>query len=170
MDSTIITALAIITGTIVGIVGTYFVQKRVSQSQRQWTLEDEERRKGYERDEEQKRIKRELLSKRLDILEEAVKIMINDTSRTLGIELGMPIYSDKATIEERRKRLHDISEEAWATVLALDSKDLLENWRAVSSAYWEQLEIGTIGSKSWEKAQKAYVNLIKLTDEMRSQF
>ena len=123
-----------------------------------------------EREAEQKRIKRELLSKRLDILEEALKIMINDTSTTLGIELGMPIFSDKATIEERRKRVHDISEEAWAIVLALGSKDLLENWRAISSIYWEQLETGAIDSESWNKAQKAYVDVVKFTDEMKSLF
>ncbi|MBL7125100.1 MAG: hypothetical protein ISS51_03275 [Dehalococcoidales bacterium] len=169
MDSTIVIAVVGIIGAIVGIVGTYLVQKTTLERQRRWALEDAEKKKESDREAEQKRIKRELLSKRLGILEEAIKIMINDTSTTLGIELGMPTFSDKAMRAERRKQLHDISEEAWATVLASGSKDLLENWRAISSVYWEQLETGTVHHESWDKAQKAYVDIVKITDQMRSQ-
>ncbi len=169
------TWITVVIAAIVALstLGATFIQNKHSnkrsERQRRWALEDAERKKESDREAEQKRIKRELLSKRLDILEEAVKIMINDASTTLGIELGMPTYSDKAMIRERRTRLHDISEDAWATILALGSKDLLENWRAISSVYWDQLETGTVNDESWDKAQKAYVEIVKLTDEMRSQ-
>ncbi len=59
--------------------------------------------------------------------------------------------------------------EAWAALVALDSKDLMENWQAIASAYNEQEETGTVGSTLWKEAQKAYVEIIKLTDGMRSQ-
>lgn len=169
MDSTIVIAVVGIIGAIVGIVGTYLVQERVSERQRKWALEDYERKKESDREAEQKRIKRELISKRLDVLEEAVKLMISDTSRTLGIEFGLPILSDKAAAQKRQERIEDVADEAEATVLALDSEDLLKNWRAVSYAYWGQLETGTVGDKLWNEAQKAYVDIVKLADEMRSQ-
>lgn len=169
MDSTIVIAVVGIIGAIVGIVGTYLVQKRVSERQRKWALEDYERKKESDREAEQKRIKRELISKRLDVLEEAVKLMMSDISRTLGMEVGLPILSDKAVAQKRRERVEDVADEAEATVLALDSEDLQKNWRAVAYAYWDQLETGTVGDKLWNEAQKAYVDIVKLTDEMRSQ-
>jgi len=169
MDSTIVIAVVGIIGAIVGIVGTYLVQKTTLERQRRWALEDDERNRESQREAEQRKIKRDLLSKRLDVLEEAVKLMISDTSRTLGIELGFPILSDKAAAQKRQERVEDVADEAEATVLALDSEDLQKNWRAVASAYWSQLETGTVGDKLWNEAQKAYVDIVKLADEMRAQ-
>lgn len=169
MDSTIIIAVASIAGAIVGIVGTYLVQKRVSERQRKWALEDEERRRGYEQDAEQRRIKRELVSKRLDVLEEAIKIMMNEVGTTVGREMGIPMYEDKDILKEQGKRLQSIRGEAWASLVGLGSKDLMENWRAIADAYWEEGETGTVSPDSWNKAQKAYIEIIKLTDAMRSQ-
>ena len=36
-------------------------------------------------------------------------------------------------------------------------------------AYWKQLETGDISSEDWDKARKAYIEIVKLTDELRSQ-
>jgi len=169
MDATIVIAVASLTGTLVGIIGTYLVKKRVSERQRKWALDDEERRKGHEREAEERRIKRELLSKRLDILEESIRIMINQISSAVGRELGVPMYDDKDLLKEQGKRLQSIIEGTWAALVALDLKVLMENWQAISSAYWDVMEAGTASREQWDKAQKAYVEIIKLTDEMRSQ-
>ncbi len=95
--------------------------------------------------------------------------MINDTGRMLGAVLGMPTFSDEGTVRKQRERLEEISEEASAVLLALDSKDMVKNWGAVTHAYWKQLETGYIISEDWDKAQKAYVEIVKLTDNLRSQ-
>lgn len=158
MDSTIVVAATGIIGVIVGIAGTYFIQKIILDRQRKWALEDDGRK-----------IKRELLSKRLDILEEAVKIMINNISRMIGVELGMPTYSNESTVQKWRERFEEIAEEASAVVLALDSKNVMKDWGAISHAYWKQLETGTLESEEYDKAQKAYIEIVKLTDELRSQ-
>jgi len=173
MDSNIAIAVAGIAGTLLGAVvsaiGTYLLQKRASERQRKWALEDEERRKGHERETEQRRIKRELLCKRLDVLEESIKIMMNHISSTVGRELGVPMYDDSAELKEQGKRLQGIRGEAWAALVALESKKLLEDWRAIASAYSDLEETGTVDSESWNKVQKAYIEIIKLTDEMRAQ-
>lgn len=169
MDSNIVIAVTGITSIVVGAIGTYFLQKRASERQRKWSLEDEERRKTYERETEQRRVKRELLCNRLDMIEESLKIMMNQVSSTVGREMGIPMYDDRDELKERGKRLQSIRGEAWAALLALDSKDLMEYWRTIASAYWDVEETGMVGSESWDKAQKAYVEIIRLTDEMRSQ-
>jgi gas vesicle protein len=173
MDSNIAIAVAGIAGTLLGAVvsaiGTHLLQKRQSEKQRKWALEDEERRKGHERETEQRRIKRELLCKRFDILEESIKIMMNHIRSTVGRELGEPMYDDSAELKEQGRRLQSIRGEAWAALVALESKKLMENWRAIASTYSEIEETGTFQSDSWDKAQKAYIQIIKLTDEMRSQ-
>jgi len=175
MDSNIAIAIAVagIAGTLLGVVvsaiGTYLLQKRTSERQRKWALEDGERRKGHERETEQRRIKRELLCKRLDVLEESIKIMMNHISSTVGRELGVPMYDDSAELKEQGKRLQSIRGEARAALVALESKKLLEDWRAITSAYSDLGETGTVDSESWNKVQKAYIEIIKLTDEMRAQ-
>ncbi len=75
METIVIAASGII-GVIVGIAGTYFS----SRIQRKWVLEDEGRR-----------IKRELLSRRLDIIEESAKIMRNEAEVTVAKQYGEPI-------------------------------------------------------------------------------
>lgn len=116
MDSNIAIAVAGIAGTLLGAVvsaiGTYLLQKRASERQRKWALEDEERRKGHERETEQRRIKRDLLCKRLDVLEESIKMMMNHIRSTVGRELGVPMYDDSAELKEQGKRLQSIRGEA----------------------------------------------------------
>lgn len=158
MDSTVVLAVVGIIGVIVGTVGTYLMQKITLERQRKWALEDEGRR-----------IKRELISKRLDVIEEAVKIMRNEVGSTLHREMGIPMYDDKDILEAQGKRLQSIRGEAWAALVAFDSKELSENWKAIAQAYSENEETGTVGSDSWNKVHTAYIEIIRLTDEIRSQ-
>jgi len=157
MDSTIVVAVTGIIGVIVGIAGTYFIQKVILDRQRKWALEDEERK-----------IKRELLSKRLDILEEAMGIMMNEISVVVAREMGIPTWDDKDTMKEKGIRLQSIRGEAWAALAALGSKELTHCWRGIANAYSENDETGTVGKDLWNEAQKSYIELIKLTDTMRS--
>ena len=158
IDSTLIIAVSSITGVVVGIIGTYLVQKTSLERQRKWALEDE-----------QKRIKRKLLSQRLDVFEEASKLMINEVGITVAIALGIPMYNDTDMLKEQGKRLQSISIEAWAALVSFGSNELMENYKAISKAHSENEETGTVGSDSWNKAQNAYVEIVKLTDGMRSQ-
>lgn len=157
MDSNIVVAATGIIGVIVGIAGTYFIQNIILERQRKWTLEDEGRK-----------IKREVLSKRLEILEEAMGIMMNEISGVITKEMGIPTWDDKGRMKERGIRLQSIRGEAWGALVALGSKELTQCWRDIANAYSEIDETGTVGSDSWNKAQKSYAELIKLTDAMRA--
>lgn len=157
MDSTIVVAATGIIGVIVGIAGTYFIQKIILERQRKWALEDEGRK-----------IRRELLSKRLDILEEAMGIMMKEIGVVVAREMGIPLYDDKDARKEQGIRLQSIRGEAWASLVAFDSKELTQCWRYIANAHSDIDETGTVGSDSWNKAEKSYVELIKLTDAMRS--
>ena len=158
MDSTVVIAVVGIIGVIVGIVGTYLMQKITLERQRKWALEDEGRR-----------IKRELISKRLDVIEEAGKIMRNQVGRTVSIEVGLPMSDDGGILEAQGKRLQSIRGEAFSALIALDSKELTENYTTIAKAYGEYEETGTVNYDLWAKAHKAYVDIIRLTDELRSQ-
>jgi hypothetical protein len=158
MDSNIVVAATGIIGVAVGIAGTYLTQKVILERQRKWTLEDEGRK-----------IKRELLSKRLDILEETMGIMMEQIGGVVAREMGIAVWEDKERMKEQGIRLQSIRGEAWAALVSLDSKELMQCWRDIANAYWEIDESGTVGKDSWDKAQKAYIELIKLEDAMKSQ-
>lgn len=169
MDPNIIITIAgVIGGSVAGAISTYLVQKRVSERQRKWSLEDEDRNRQHELKGEHRRIKRELSSKRLDVVEETIKLKMRIISRAVGKEMGLPMYDDKDTIVAIGKRIQDISGEAWASILATGSKDLREYWKQISNAYWALKEEGTVGHELWNQAQKAYVEIFKLIDEMKS--
>lgn len=158
MDSNIVVAATGIIGVIVGIAGTYFIQNKISKRQRKWALEDEQRK-----------IKRELLAKRLDIIEEATGIMLNVVGVEIRQEMGIPTWFDKEKRKEQGIRLQSISGEAWAALVASGSKELMQYWRDIANAYSEVEETGTVDSDSWNKAHKSYTELIKLTNAMRAQ-
>ncbi len=158
MDSNVIIALVGITSVIVGILGTYFVQKTTLERQRKWALEDDSRR-----------IKRELLSKRLDIVEEAIKIMVYCIESTIDREMGVPMYDDSVELKEQGKRLQSIMGEVRAALVALDSQGLIGHWKVVVTAYRELEETGEMHPKLGGEVQRAYVEIIKTIDLMRSQ-
>ena len=102
MDPTMILAIFTVSGTLagtlIGIFATYFVQSKVANRNRKWLIEDD-----------RERIKRELIANRLDIIEEVVNLMMYFTGLSLRNELQIPIYSDKVTIENKRKKFDEIS-------------------------------------------------------------
>jgi len=168
MDSNIIIAVAGIGGTLLGAAGTYFLQKRAAERQRKWSLEDEGRNKEHERETEQRRIKRELLCKRLDIFEEAVKIKVLRISRAVHEDIGLPYYYDEDMINEQKQRLQNIDDEAWAALTAIDSKELMKHFGVINPVYWDLEERGEMNPEKWNEVDEAYTAIIKLTDEMRA--
>jgi hypothetical protein len=173
MDSNIVIAIAGIGGTllavVIGALGTYFFQKRAAERQRGWELEDEGRRKEHERETEQRKIKRELLCKRLDTIEESAKIMMLHVGRTCDEEIGLPDLDDKVALNKQIERLQSIRDEAWAALTAINSKKLKKNWEVIESAYWKTFDQDILGTELWEEVYKVYPEMIKLTDEMRAE-
>lgn len=161
METNILIAIIAVSGTLAGAIvsaiATYLIQSKAY---------EREREQGKEV--EQRRIKRESLSKRLDVIEEVVNLMMYFISRTIGKELDMPIYDDDSLIKEKRKRLEDIRGQAWTTVLAINSEDLSNKYRAISSAYWDNEEYGTVGPEGWDKANKCFVEIIRIIDNMKA--
>ena len=172
MDTNIITAIIAVTGTLIVTIISYFVayfiQNKTYTRERKRSIEDEDRKRQFEREAEQSKIKRELLSNRLNIVEEAVNLRMFLAGLTLREEFGDPIYCDKSTIQEKRKRLDEISSEAWTAVIATGSEELKESFSTISSAYWQSEEQGTVDSEKWDKASKSFVEIIKNIDDMKT--
>ena len=164
MDSTIIAVAGTLGGVIVSSIGAYFVQKR----QRIWSLEDEARNRQHEVEREQRRIKRELLSNRLEVVEETIKLMMRIINIAVGEEMGLPIYDDKDAMVEIKKRIQHLTGEAWASIHTTGSEDLRGHWRQIARAYWAAMEEGRVGHEQWNQAQNAHVEMFRLMDEMKS--
>ncbi len=143
-------------GTVIGAFATYIIQGKVAERDRKWSIEDD-----------RKRIKRELLSSRLDIVEEVVNLMMYFAGLSLREELGIPIYSDKVTMGNRRKRFDEIRSQAWNAVVALSSNEFLKFYSAIAAAYNEDEETGSIRSETWKRANESFPKIIKLMDDMK---
>ena len=150
------TVFGTLAGTAIGAFATYLIQSRVAERDRKWSLEDD-----------RKQIKRELLSKRLDIVEEVVNLMMYFVGLSLRDELQIPIYSDKVTIENKRKRFDEIRSQAWNAVVAFSSSEFLKLYSAIAAAYNEDEETGSIGSGAWKRANESFPKIIKLIDDMK---
>ena len=158
MDTVIILAIIAVLGTLAGAIvsaiGTHIVQS-----------------KAYERENKREiiNIKRDLLSRRLDIIEEAVTNMMFFTSRTIKEEVGIPVYRDKNMIAEKMKRLEEIRGQAWTAVLSTDSDDLKECYQAIASANSDSEKYGTVDKKTWDKAYESFPKIVKLIDNMKAE-
>jgi hypothetical protein len=168
VDSNIIAVAGTLGGVIISAIGTYFIQKTVSERQRKWSLEDQDRNRQDELEREQRRIKRELLSKRLEVVEETVKLRMTIIRRHVGEELGLPMHDDRGAEVAIEKRIQDIGGEAWASVAATGSEDLKKYWIQISQTYWAFRE-GRIEDGQWEQTQKAHIEIVRLMDEMKSE-
>jgi hypothetical protein len=168
MDSSIIAVAGTLGGVIVSAIGTYFIQKTISERQRRWSLEDQDRNRQDELGREQRRIKRELLSKRLEVVEETIKLKMKIISRSVGEDLGIPMVDDEDAEITIKRRVQDITDEAWASVAATGSADLKQYWRQINKAYWAVTDTGSVEPEQWQQAQTAYIEAFKLMDEMKS--
>lgn len=167
-----IIAIAGILGTLLAsvasIFGTYLVQSKVSEREKRWAREADDRKRTQEIEDEQRRIKRELLSSRLNIIEEAATIKMFLTRLSLTEEFGDTIYSDKIAIDGKRKRLEEISGQAWTCVIAVESQRLKDSYQAIGSAYYQTEQEGRVDSIKWNKASDSFAELVKIIDDMKA--
>lgn len=168
MDSgAIIAVVGTLGGAVISAIVTYVVQQRVAERQRKWALEDEERHQHRALEEERRKLQRDLLVRRLEPIEKAVRLMANVIHTAQGMELGLPIPTDKSATRKRAQKLHDIRSDAWNAVLITGSEELKQNWRILSTVYWDLEETGVLEPDGGKKTQDAQIAIAKLLDEMR---
>ncbi len=168
MDSgTIIVVVSTLGGVVISAIVTYMVQKRVAERQRKWALEDEERHQQQALHGERRKLKRELLARRLDPIEEAVSLMGNAITTAEGIELGMPIRRDECEAKQKALQFQNLLSDVWAAVRITGSEELKQNWAILMGIYWGLEETGEVGPDGIKKANDAKVAIAKLLDEMR---
>ena len=168
MDSgTIIAVVGTLGGAVISAIVTYMVQKRVAERQRKWALEDEERHQQQALHGERRKLKRELLARRLDPIEEAVSLMGNAISTATGIEIGMPICWDKSEARQKALRFQNLLPDALGAVVITGSEELKQNWSILVGVYWDLQETGEVGPDGMKKANDAKIAITKLLDEMR---
>lgn len=93
MDSgAIIAVVGTLGGAVISAIVTYVVQQRVAERQRKWALEDEERHQHRALEEDRRKLQRDLLVRRLEPIEEVVRLMANVIHTAQGMELGLPIH------------------------------------------------------------------------------
>jgi hypothetical protein len=168
VDSNIIAVVGTLGGVIISAIGTYFIQKTVSERQRKWSLEDQDRNRQDELEREQRRIKRELLSKRLEVVEETVRLMMRVVRAVFAEEMELPVYDDKHELAYINKHIESIRGDAWASIHTVGSEDLSGYWRQISNAYWAAMETSHIEAEQWNQSQDAYFKMYRLMDEMKS--
>lgn len=168
MDSgAIIAVVGTLGGVAITAVMAYVVQQRVAERQRKWALEDEERHQHRALEEEGRKLKRDLLVRRLEPIEEAVKLMANVILTAEGIELELPIPTNKLEIRSKKLKLMDILSDAWNAVVITGSEELEQNWGILTGTYWGLQETGALDLNEAKKAKDAEIAIAKLLDEMR---
>ncbi len=165
--SAIIAVVGTLVGVIVSALLTYFVQRRITERQRKWALEDEERHKQQLFQDEKCMLKRELFMRRLDPIEEAATLMGSILHRAVGAELGLPMSNDKMIIEQAKQRLQEIRLSAWSAIVITGSEELKRHWTTLSSAYWSLEEEGYVASEYSKVLNETHIAITKILDEMR---
>jgi len=89
--NTVFTVLGALAVAVLGAVGTYVVQSRVSGRERRWAAEAEDRRIQRESETERRTTRRELVSNKLRVVEEDAETMMFLTALTVSEAFGESI-------------------------------------------------------------------------------
>jgi uncharacterized protein YaaR (DUF327 family) len=162
----IIAVVGTLAGALISAVTTYMVQKGITERQRKWALEDEQRKQKRIIEDERRKKKQELLESRLKTVEEAMGLMMSRIDQEIFLEIDLPISVDKSVTEKKEQQVNDMISNAWTAINLIGSEKLKENWGILVNVYWEALE-KRVDPFDGEKAQKAQLEMIKLIDKMR---
>jgi len=165
-------AIAVV-GTLLGVITsailTYFFQRRTSERQRKWALEDEERRNQKTYRDEKRKMKYELMQKRIDIIEEATSLMDSVISMTVANACGLPSAKDVHIIKKIEERLQEILPSAWNAVSIVGSQELQKNFELLSGVSIRMMDEDSeaVDMTDYEAAEKAIIPIAKILDKMR---
>jgi len=149
---------------VVGVLGTlagtglgYFAQAMLSKRDRNWAIDTEKRT-----------VRRQLLSNRLEVVEEAANIMYFFLVIWESEELGEPVYCDKEGSYQKKRRLEEIIAQAFTVVKATGSAELENGFKAISAAYNEVEDNGVLSSEKNVASSKGLEKVIKTIDNLKA--
>ena len=130
METNILIAVIAISGALAGaivsVIGTYFVQNVRYKRETDW-----------EREKDKIQLRRELISKRLSVIEEVATLMMFLSGIRMDREYGEGAYCDEATFRQKDRRIEEIYNEAHTFSKAINSKEVDDAFSEMSSKYWE---------------------------------
>jgi len=148
-------------------VGGYILQSKASMREKKWAAETEAKRIADERENERARRKHELISKRLNIVEEAATLFMFLIEIEFDETVGLPVFSESEILQEKRRRIEELSLLAHPAVKVLGSPELQTSFLEMSSVFWDSTQNPGIRLEDYEKASAAYAKVIRIIDEMR---
>lgn len=158
-------AVVAVIGTLLGVITSavlaYLFQSRASERQRKWALEDEKRR-----------MKRELIQRRIDLIEEATSLMSSVINMTVEHACGLPSAKDVYIIKRIEKRLQEILTSAWNAISIVGSQELKENFEVLSRASITMMEEDSeaLDMTDYEAAGKAIIAIGRILDKVRLEY
>jgi hypothetical protein len=168
MDVNVLLAiLGTLAGAGISAFGTYVVQTKVAERERKWSLETENRKKTQEEENEKRKIRRDLICARLDIVEEAANIMLFLIGLAVDEIIGLHTYSDGEMIKSKKKRWEEIAFKAWAALEIINSQELKENYTKIASVYGDIEENGSVDPDIWQETDDRYKKFEKMVDDLK---
>jgi hypothetical protein len=168
MDTNVLLAiLGTLTGAVVSAFGTYIVQTKASEREKKWSLESENRKKTQEEESEKRKIRRDLICARLDIVEEAANIMLFLIGLAVNEIVGLNTYSDAEMMNSKKKRWEEIAYKAWAALEIINSKELKKKYSEIASAYGDLENDHFVDPEKWQEIDDMYKKLEKMIDDIK---
>ena len=159
--------LGTLAGTVVSAFGTNIVQTKSAEREKRWSLEAENRKRTQEEENEKRKIRRDLVCARLDIIEEAANIMLFLVGLAVDELIGANIYSDAEMIKSKKKRWEEIAYKAWAALEIINSKEFKENYSKIASVYGDIENTGSVDPEKWNETDERYKQIEKMIDDLK---
>jgi hypothetical protein len=167
IGTAILSVLGTLLATVIGAFIAFRVQSKVAERNRIWVIQDAEIQRKYQLEDERKRIKQNLVTNRLKIVEDCASLLVFILGINIDDQYGIKIQSSDKTILEKRQKYEEISSQAYAAIKAIGSQSLEENYNIIARSYWTMVEVGGIESEDWQKTREAYHELIKTADDLK---
>ena len=159
MEINILIAVIAVSGTLAGVIvstiGTYFVQKIRYQREIEWEVEKDK-----------SQFRRDLMLKRLNVIEETASLVMFLTGVRMDKEHGEGSYCDDNTFSQKDRRIEEIYHEAYAFSKAMHSREVDDAFNGMLSKYWE-IHSGSMLPKDYEVVLSNYRKLIEALDSLK---
>jgi len=132
-------------------------------------LDDEIRHLEQVRDDEIRRNKKEILNKRISVIEEAISLMHSYISYHYGVATDMAMITNTDDAERKDIRVQDIYSDSKCCIDLISSAQLSNPWDTLSSIYWGVRENGMVDNEEMRLADSAYFEMNSIIDQLKAQ-
>lgn len=155
MVGTIIAVSGTLLGVIISGVMTYWVQKKIIERERMFSLEDEGRK-----------VERERRASRLKSVEEVIGLMAGVVNYAWEEKAGVEARASTDVVKSMTNKIDELVVGTYPAIIVAGSAELRGCWNSISSMYWHWRDTGEVDLDCQKEMSESQTRMMKVIDDL----